>query len=144
MEIRVVADHMHPALHEIGALLAIESEGIAVDTAGPRLVVDRRGLRRPDIGPTALGNTQTEIDIIEIDRKVLGVETTDRLEFRALDRDAGACHRANLAGHRELVEIAATVLREAAIDVPYFVLNGYTANWAANHYEKANNYCLFG
>jgi hypothetical protein len=81
MEIGIVADHMRPALDEISALFPIKFEWIAVDAAGRRLMVDECGFRGPEVCPSFLHDTQAEIDVIEVDRQVLGIEATDCFEF---------------------------------------------------------------
>ena len=61
---------------------------------------------------------QAEIDVVEIDRQVLGIEPADGLEFRSLDRHAGAGHRGDLVRHRELIQVSAMVFRQTPIDMP--------------------------
>src|SRR5450631_718083 len=103
MEIGVVADFLRPTPHEIGPFLPVEHEWIRIDTTARRLEMDEDRIRRPQIGPAAFGYPQAEIHVVEIDREVLGVEPTDRLEFVSLDGDAGRRHRTDLMGRGEPV-----------------------------------------
>src|SRR5580700_3694024 len=117
MEIGVVPDFFCPAPHEVSPSPPIERERIGINAAAGRLEMDKDRLRRPNVGPAVFGYPQAEIDVVEINREVVGVESADRLEFISRDSDAGGCHGGYLMGRGEPAAIAGIVRRHAAIEM---------------------------
>jgi hypothetical protein len=82
VEIGIGAQAAAPACFKIGYLAAVATLLCMTRPACRRFFVDQNGGGFEQGGPTAFGQAQAEIDVAELDRKVLRVETADGVELR--------------------------------------------------------------
>ena len=82
------------------------SLGAREDRLRHRLVVVEDGVRRVDDPVAGLARPQAEINVVEGDRKVVGVEAADFGEERAAHQGAGEGDGAVVADHVRQSEVA--------------------------------------
>jgi len=82
MERILGVEFVAPALAHVGDLLGESSGGnrIGVGSPGYRLVMDEPGLGFVEDSLAEIANSQAEIDVVEGDSQVVGVETADQVE----------------------------------------------------------------
>jgi hypothetical protein len=89
MEAGIVEDGIPPALAEMPSLIRVALRDIR--SASRRGLVMRQYCEgREDRLPSALPQSKTKIDVAELDRISLCIETTDRIEFALLYGQAGS------------------------------------------------------
>ena len=97
MEIRIVANDLRPARIEIGTLARIDRIAVGLETPARRFMMDQPGPRRQHMHKTALRQPQAQVDVIELDRKIDVVKSTNCLKLLPFDGDARRGHGADLA-----------------------------------------------